>query len=183
MRRIAPQTSIGGAHIQQLRARRVEHPEHVVDVLGHLPEAFFALAQRALRAAHAQQRAHLRDQFGRLDRLGQIAVRAAFEAAHPVHALHRRRRRVDHEHARGLGRGLDAAAHFEAAQIGQIDVEQHEVRLRNARALDRLRAVAGLDHDEARARQDARLRVTSAFVIVDVEDQIRVCIGHEKACP
>jgi hypothetical protein len=75
----------------------------------------------------AQDGADARQQFARLERLGQVVVGAQLQADDPVHGValggeheHRHLRRMALQRA-------DAAAHLQAVHVGQHEVQDHEV--------------------------------------------------------
>ena len=94
------------------------------------------------------------DQFPRAEGLGDVIIRAQFEADDPVHFLG-----FGGEHDdRNLGRrGLlfQHLAHFEAAHPGQHQIENDEGRRIFPGLLQRRRSVLGLEHREAGALEIA----------------------------
>jgi len=135
--------------------------------------ATISVAQRFLRAMQPQQRAHVGDEFSRLDRLGQIAVRAAIERADLVERLHSGRRRLQDECGARLRIALEDRTHFDAADVGQLHVEQHERGLVRAHLIERALARGRLDHLETGVHEHARFRIARAVVVVDVENEGR----------
>jgi hypothetical protein len=102
------------------------------------------------------------------DGLGQIGIRADFQTLNPIRRADPRGRDLQ-DHRFGAGSIiLDLAADFETADIGQLDVEQHQLRPELLDDPKRLGAGAGLQHVIAGALQDAGLGVTPGFVVVDI---------------
>ena len=70
----------------------------------------------------AEHRLHAGDELGRRERLGDVVVGAELEAEHPVD-LGVAGGEEDHRDRRGLAQ---AAAHLEAVDVGEADVEHDE---------------------------------------------------------
>ena len=84
-----------------------------------------------IRAAAPRHRPQAREEFARGKRLGQIVVRAHFQAHDAVGFLAARR---EHEH-RHIGNLADAAQHLEAVRARQHHVEDHRVEAFHRRVL------------------------------------------------
>lgn len=123
------------------------------------------LATRLVRLARAQERANRRDHDRRLQRIGEVAVRAALEAVHAIRRLDEHGGEHDEGNRRGDGVGLDAPADVEAVDVGQLHVEEHEIGKPFGDGGERRLARRGLEDLEARRPQDATEQVPPRLVI------------------
>jgi hypothetical protein len=138
---------------------RREQADAVADgVEGGLPAAT-GRAQPLLGATEAQQRVDRGQQHRRLDRIGEVAVRAALvgeilgpvaqEGGRDVHDRYRQRALL----------GPQPPTHLEAVHVRQVHVEEDQVGPPLAREAEGLGAVAGLQHLEACAPEHLGARV------------------------
>jgi hypothetical protein len=127
-----------------------------------------AQRQLVVRRLEPQERPHLQDQGGRVDRLVQEVVGAGLVPAPHGHRVAEGRHH-DHRQVRAVGLA-DPRAGLEAAHARQPDVEQHEVeaacRERVEASLSRLRAVG----DVAVEAQQVQQRLADVWVVVDDQD-------------
>jgi len=100
-------------------------------------ERRIGFANRLLGALEAKQGIDVRDELVRVDRLGQVAARPGGQSGQLALEGHRRRRHLQHQHVRRRRILLDLPAHLEAGDVGQVDIEQHELRLMRADELQR----------------------------------------------
>ena len=160
--------------VEQLLAR--EHPARMLQEMPQQAEFGRAEMDRLAGARHAvggevhrdigvaqhvvgrvrlgapDHRAQPRHQFARAERLDDIVVGAAVEAADAVALLAARRQHDDRQRA-GRRRPADLPAHFEAGDQRQHPVEQHGVGPVLGDAQQRLLAVGRLiDRESLRAR-------------------------------
>ena len=70
--------------------------------------------------------AHRRDQYGRIGRLGQIAVRARLESLRHVRGLYERGRQMHHGQLRGAAARAQLPADLESVHVGQVDIEHQQ---------------------------------------------------------
>jgi hypothetical protein len=123
----------------------------------------------------AQRRGHRGQELLGLERLGQVGVGALVQAQRPVGDGHGDGRHLD-DRDRGRGRvGLDLPADLGAAQVGQPDIEHHEVDARQP--AERLVPGGGLDHPVAGAAQPAGQQVALGLGVVGDQDRCG-CLTH-----
>ena len=155
-------------------------PEHCEELIAAFHRGAQLFGQR-LRATFggpgAQQRAQRREQLGRLERLREIAIRTRVEPQHLVLRRDERRRGQDDDDARGARVFAEPFAHLDAIEIGELDVEQHDIDIALTNALERLHAVDDRDDLESFARQELIVHVARNLAIVDVEDAD--CFSHD----
>ncbi len=153
-----------------------EHGEELVLATVGVAQLLEGRRAVALGAAHAQERLHVRHQLLGLDRVDQVAVGAGLEGGHAVCGIGVRGGGLQHHDLRRLRVRLDLDAERAAVGVGQLHVEEHQVR----RALGDEPAHRGargrLHHLEARPDEDAALHVPVGVVVVDVEDQLALAL-------
>ncbi len=132
-------------------------------------EPLLAREQPRFALAQPQQRAYHGDQHYGFGRLGQIDVRAVLDARRLVIVGHVGRGDLHHRNFARRRIGLDAAAHFEAAHVGELHVEQRDVRTLLAHDAQGFGAGARLDHLEALLDQRARAQVARRHVVVEIQ--------------
>ena len=161
---------VGGQRPQQIvfLARQADRlPFHRHQPLGQVdlkPVGAHHRLVAAGRADLAQGGAHARHQLAHAEGLGDVVVGAAIEGLHLV-ALVRSHRQHDDRHG---GPFTHAGDHLHAVQVGQTEVEHHQVRLVDRRRPDGGVGVLGLYHGiavgvEAGLEEPADLR----FVVDD----------------
>ena len=121
------------------------------------------------QALDPEMRIDARDHLLRLDGLRDEIHRAGFESPHFVLRVVERGQE-DHRRVPGFGIVLETAARLVAVDARHDDIEQDDQRLRAARNLQRLFAIAG--HEEAVARAPERLAqdVQVRGIVIDQED-------------
>ena len=135
-------------------------------------QRLIARPQILLGAMQAQHRAHARQQFLRIERLGNVIIRADVEAERFLRGLVAAR---DHDDQQPLGaRGrAQAAAHGVAVHVGQHHVEQHQidlVPLGRVQPIERVLPGVHQAHVIAGLRQQIVEEAGDHFVVVDDED-------------
>ncbi|MFN7977625.1 MAG: hypothetical protein U0P30_05770 [Vicinamibacterales bacterium] len=125
----------------------IDRHRHGVEVGGEMRALVGGRRHRVGTAAATQRRPHARRQLTRAERLGDVVVGAGVEAGHAI-ALGRARREHDDRHGGG-GRTLaQDAAHLEAVEYRQVQVEDHEIGRLFCRRLQRgVTAAHRLDGD------------------------------------
>ena len=156
--------------IDEVAPQRVEHPafEHVAPG----PDGRLAVA-RAVGAA--QHRIDPGQQFTRVERLGEIVVRADFETDDAIGLVPLG---GEHDHRR-LRLGTHLAAQFETADAGQHDVENDQVDRRLSQHLAHLVAIAGGADLETVAAQELGDEMADLAIVVDDED-MRAAAGFRR---
>ena len=125
------------------------------------------------RALFLQAGADARFEQSRLERLGQVILRAHPDAAHDRVQLAQSRNHDDRNVAQGFI-GLEALEHFVAIHFRHHDVEQHEVEGVRAQHFQRLSPVFGGGDRVALTLQPAREHVAVGFdVIHDEHESLR----------
>ena len=161
--------------------RGVDRAAELGERLG-LPAALVGLGGSGARALlghpQAEQRTDVGDQLLGLDRLDQVGVGARVQRVDAVALLRERRRDLQDQDRRGERVGLELARDLDAAQVGELHVEQDQIRRVGARARERVGARRRLGHQESRLPQHARLGVEPDLVVVDVQDPEAARLGH-----
>jgi hypothetical protein len=88
-----------------------------------------------------------------------------------VFHLHERCGELQDGNALGPFTEFESPRDIEAVDVGQVHVEQNEIRLRVCGKLERGRAVSRFDHIEAMLSQRAAERISQRRVVVDNEDE------------
>ena len=129
-------------------------------------------AALAVRRHTAQDGLHARQQFARLEGLGQVVVGAEFEADHAVHHVAARGEHDD----RQLALLADGAAEFEAVHLGQHHVEDRGVEAAAAQQRQPGAGPGGVLQLEPGPREVRRQRRAEKFVVVDQQQARHVGI-------
>ena len=114
------------------------------------------------RATPAQQRTHPRQQFARLERLGQVVVCTEFETDHAIGRITLGGQHDD----RYVGSGAHLAAHVEAVAIGQHQIQQHQIggmHLEPGQAFAGIFCVRDIEAGVGQIVDDHRRQVTVIF--------------------
>ena len=155
-----------GQHVEFL-GREVE-----LDVV--LPRAVrFGIDQHALDAGRLARRrepqahAYPGEQLGEPERLGDVVVGAGVEPDHDVGLLAAGR---EHDDREPLVPGPERPAHGEAVEVGEGQVEQHEVDAA-ARGLERGVALHDVLHLEALPFEGPQQRLRDREVVFDEQDR------------
>ncbi len=157
--------ALPGAHAV---ARIVElQPLHFHDVAG------------ACRSSTPQHGLDARQQLARRKGLGDVVVRAAFEAAHLVLLLGPGGEH-DHRDLLGVLGALQRARQLQSAHVRQHPVDQHQIRPHIDDARARLAAILRLAHLVPGAPQSECNHVANRLFIFDDEDAFG---GHVSANP
>jgi len=121
-----------------------------------------------------QDGADARQQLARLEGLGQVVVGADLQADHAVHGITLGGQHQHRDLRRGAGQRADAAADFEAVDVGQHQVEDHQVG-------QRLR-VDDLQRGQAAQAVAAVLELEAvlAQVLADHLGQAGVIFNHQQ---
>src|SRR5471030_7374 len=124
--------------------RRVDHLRQLVGALGHeVLDQLVLVAQQVARLLQQQMRAHPRQQRLGHQRLGQHVGRTGAEAALLVQRQLVPGQKDDGDAGR-VGIGLELPADVVAVDLGQVDIEQHDVGTRQLlRQAQRATAVVG----------------------------------------
>src|SRR3569623_489411 len=147
-----------------------EQRNAVDGVVEHRAEFRLAFAHVELGMAGAQKRSDGSEQHRRFDRMGEIAVGAAFEALHPVLVVGEGRRQMNDRRARGSGPGAQAATDFEAIDVRQIHVQHRHAEFVAGGKSERRSAGGGFQNRPTRAAQHPRSRIKRRRVIVDYQN-------------
>src|SRR5262249_22715876 len=115
----------------------------------------------------AQQRAYTAAELTNRERLGDVVVRAQFEAENLVELLAAGGQHDD----RHVAAGAEAAADLEPVDLRQHQVEHNEVDLPVAKELEGLLAVARLHDSEAVAFERIRQQLLDGILVVDEENR------------
>jgi hypothetical protein len=123
---------------------------------------------RSTRARGApDQRTDARHQLGHGEGLHHVVVGAEVEAVHAVVHLVARR---EQQHRHPLRAAAQPAQHLEAVDIGQPDVEDHEIEALARRRLDRQLAARHHVDRIALGTQDAGKALVQGSVVLDDQD-------------
>ena len=128
------------------------------------------LLQSGLRVAHTEQRADVRHQLPGLDGLDEVRVSASLQPGHSVLFLYEGGGNLQDGNGLGALRRFQAACHFEAADIGKVHVEKHEVGPLARRQTQRIFAGPAFHHLEPMLSQRSNERVSERGVVVDDEN-------------
>jgi hypothetical protein len=118
------------------------------------------------RRRAAQDGVDPRQQFARTERLGDVVIRATFEARDLV-VLVGARREHDHWHVLGVLVALDGTRELETTLVGQHPVHEQQVGTLVSDARARGRAVLGLTHVESGPAQAERDHVPNRLFVLD----------------
>ena len=138
------------------------------------PEVDHRRQRHPRRLAAPQDGTDARRQLPQAERLRDVVVRAELQPDDLVDLGVPRRQ----HHDRDAGFGPDLARHLEPGQLGQHQVEQHEVRLIALEALERGAAVGRLDDAESVGLQGLGERLAQRRLVLDDED--RLCHAPES---
>jgi len=108
----------------------------------------------------------------RFHRQRQVGVGAAVEPPHAIPAVPERGGDLEHADARGPRLVLDLAADFEAVDVGEVDVEDHEGRLFLGEG-QRLLTGPRLFHHETVAAEEGSHQLAPVLKVVDDDDADR----------
>ena len=111
----------------------------------------------------AQQRPHAGQELLRIERLHHVVIRAQVQ---PFHLLGRLPLGGEHEDGE-IEVLLEHAAHFPAVHLRHHDVQHRQVHLRAFQHPKGRRAVGGLHHVEAGARQEVAHQLADVGIVVD----------------
>src|SRR5207249_2381808 len=102
--------------------------------------------------------------------MSEVSIGSPFEASHARIRTDVGSRKVKHWQVRRFGVGPQTPANLEAAEIGKIDVQDHEPEWPRGGQPECLYPGAGFLHVVAGLPQDTGYRVAAGCVIVDIED-------------
>ena len=121
---------------------------------------------RVVGLTAAQDGLHPGDELARAERLGDVVVGAELEAEDAVDLAVA----GGEEQHRHVARGAQSAAHLEAVDVGQADVEQHDLRPMLRDQLEPAFAVRGLQHSESGLAQVHVEQVGDVRIVLDHHD-------------
>src|SRR5215469_9134641 len=155
------------------RDRRAVHP-HLVRGEVHAHGALVVDVVRAARPRAPQQRGHPGGQLRVPERLGEVVVGAAVQAAHLLRFPPVRGQDED----RHVAQVADALKDRPAVEGGQPDVEDDEVRAQAVEGAQALPAVGGTGHLETAPAEDNADAESDVLVVFD---QQHAAVGRHRA--